>query len=326
MVTGTQAVVCVHPAVLSALSDCSQWPEGCAGGGVLLGSIEAECVRVDGAALLWYRLPEGITYQCWAPDQWRRTGIGDRQVIGSFVTGSPPHQTWEMLAAVGVSGLEAQVAAAALNGEVSFNAAGSVIVPEDWRTARGPAALFGMDPWRYPGTDLPETGARSRGWAVPGLVVAALGALCVAALAWFYAGRIAGPPPTPAAAPSRPSVVSAPTGDAGSPAAVDPASAASRDGTPAGGTQPSGAQTGITPSSGTQTGAGDTGSTGAKPGAEPTPTPPATYTVQPRDTLYAIAMHFYGDAAYVQKIRTANNLKGSNIVAGQRLTLPPKAG
>ena len=50
-----------------------------------------------------------------------------------------------------------------------------------------------------------------------------------------------------------------------------------------------------------------------------------THTVQSTDNLYRIALKYYGDGspAYIEKIKTANNLSSDSISAGQVLIITP---
>lgn len=47
-----------------------------------------------------------------------------------------------------------------------------------------------------------------------------------------------------------------------------------------------------------------------------------SHTVQPGDTLYSIAMKYYGDPGAVEKIRVANGLSSDSIPSGKTLVLP----
>lgn len=47
-----------------------------------------------------------------------------------------------------------------------------------------------------------------------------------------------------------------------------------------------------------------------------------SHTVQPGDTLYSIAMKYYGDPGAVAKIRAANGLASDSIATGRTLVLP----
>ena len=47
-----------------------------------------------------------------------------------------------------------------------------------------------------------------------------------------------------------------------------------------------------------------------------------SHTVQPGDTLYSIAMKYYGDPSAVEKIRAANGLGSDSISTGRTLVLP----
>lgn len=49
---------------------------------------------------------------------------------------------------------------------------------------------------------------------------------------------------------------------------------------------------------------------------------PKTHVVQSNETLYRIAMNFYGDPSGVQKIMDANNLSSETISVGQTLIIP----
>ncbi|RJO76411.1 LysM peptidoglycan-binding domain-containing protein [Nocardia panacis] len=63
----------------------------------------------------------------------------------------------------------------------------------------------------------------------------------------------------------------------------------------------------------------------AEPAAEEVPPPPAaqTYTVEPGDTLWAIAERFYGDGNRYQEIAAASGIDNPDLInPGQVLTIP----
>ena len=60
-------------------------------------------------------------------------------------------------------------------------------------------------------------------------------------------------------------------------------------------------------------------------GAEPAPAPPAprTHTVEPGDTLWAIAERFYGDGNRYPEIAAASGIENPDLIQpGQVLTIP----
>lgn len=62
------------------------------------------------------------------------------------------------------------------------------------------------------------------------------------------------------------------------------------------------------------------------PSLPPPPPEAQTYTVQPGDSLWKIAAHFYGNGAHYKKILAANSqLEDENSVIhpGDQLTIPP---
>ena len=56
---------------------------------------------------------------------------------------------------------------------------------------------------------------------------------------------------------------------------------------------------------------------------EPAPTPQRTYTVVPGDTLWGIAVTFYGDGTRYPEIAAANNIENPNLIfPGQTFIIP----